>query len=201
VFSSVHDRHTFTLWRINTDGSDLTQITHGLRDVTPYCSSDGKWIAYVASEAGKPQTVWRVNIDGSNAHRLTDENSFFPAISPDGKLVAFIFGEWHGAVYHKHLSIVSADTGTRIHEFDVPSQLPGRLRFTPDGEAVAYTAIDTNGTANLWTQPLSGGSARQLTDFKSGLIFAFAWSPDGKRLAISRGQTTRDVILLTETNK
>jgi uncharacterized protein with WD repeat len=28
-------------------------------------------------------------------------------------------------------------------------------------------------------------------------IFAFAWAPDGKRMAIARGQNSTDVVLIT----
>lgn len=54
---------------------------------------------------------------------------------------------------------------------------------------------------NVWGQPLAGGPLRQITDFKSDKIFDYAWSRDGKKLAISRGRTSRDVVLLTDTGK
>jgi len=37
-----------------------------------------------------------------------------------------------------------------------------------------------------------------LTNFKSGLIFAFQMSRDGKQIALSRGTQTDDVILLKD---
>jgi len=36
-----------------------------------------------------------------------------------------------------------------------------------------------------------------LTDFKSDRIFSFAWSRDGKQLALARGTLTNDVILIS----
>jgi hypothetical protein len=54
------------------------------------------------------------------------------------------------------------------------------------------------GVSNLWSQPVDGGAARQLTDFKSDLIFSFDWSRDGKLLACSRGITTTDVVLIND---
>jgi hypothetical protein len=44
-----------------------------------------------------------------------------------------------------------------------------------------------------------GGPPKQLTDFKSDSIFDFAWSRDGKWLALSHGRISRDVVLLTDT--
>jgi hypothetical protein len=55
--------------------------------------------------------------------------------------------------------------------------------------------------SNLWAAPLTGGQTKPLTDFKSDRIFDFVWSRDGKSLALSRGRTSRDVVLLTDTGK
>ena len=60
--------------------------------------------------------------------------------------------------------------------------------------------MDDRGVGNLWAQPLNGGPPTQITDFKSDRIFDYAWSRDGKQLAVSRGKTTRDVVLLTDTS-
>jgi len=38
---------------------------------------------------------------------------------------------------------------------------------------------------------------RQLIDFKSDRVFRFAWSRDGKQLAIARGNINKDVILIS----
>jgi hypothetical protein len=46
--------------------------------------------------------------------------------------------------------------------------------------------------------PVDGGPAKQLTQFKTGLIFAFQLSRDGKQIAISRGTQTDDVILVRD---
>jgi len=61
------------------------------------------------------------------------------------------------------------------------------------------TYIDeSNGVDNIWSQPVNGGSRKALTNFKSDRISSFAWSRDGKRLAISRGPVTTDVVLLRD---
>lgn len=72
------------------------------------------------------------------------------------------------------------------------------LSFTPDGKAVAYP-VRGNGVDNLLVQPLSGSSAgRQITAFDSEQIRSFRWSPDGSSLAILRGHSESDVVLLRE---
>ena len=50
---------------------------------------------------------------------------------------------------------------------------------------------------NLWLQPLDGGKPKQLTNFTSDQIWNWAWSRDGKQLALSRYSTTSDVVLIS----
>ncbi len=54
------------------------------------------------------------------------------------------------------------------------------------------------GVSNLWRQPLDGGKAAQITDFKSDTISFFAYSRDGKQMALSRGNQSRDALMISE---
>jgi Tol biopolymer transport system component len=73
----------------------------------------------------------------------------------------------------------------------------GGLNFTPDGKALAYP-IRENGVDNIWVQPLENPSGKQITAFNSDQILNFRWSPDGKSLAVLRGHTDSDVVLIRE---
>jgi len=44
--------------------------------------------------------------------------------------------------------------------------------------------------------PTGEYSATQITNFTDGVIRSFAWSRDGKLLAISRGVPSSDVVLI-----
>jgi Tol biopolymer transport system component len=70
-----------------------------------------------------------------------------------------------------------------------------RTVVVQDGKAIMY--VNTKGTvSNLWLKPTNGGTPKPLTDFKENQITAFAWSPDGSQLALSRGVRTKDVVVL-----
>jgi eukaryotic-like serine/threonine-protein kinase len=73
----------------------------------------------------------------------------------------------------------------------------GLLRFSRDGKAVVYPTRD-NGIDNLWLQPLDGSKGHAITDFKSERIRDFHWSFDGKQLAMVRGHTDSDVVLMRD---
>jgi Tol biopolymer transport system component len=76
----------------------------------------------------------------------------------------------------------------------------GGPRFTPDGKAIVYDILD-KGIGNLWMQPLDGSPGHQITNFTSGIINGFRYSPDGKSLGVMREQDISDVVLLRETSE
>jgi Tol biopolymer transport system component len=67
-------------------------------------------------------------------------------------------------------------------------------QWAPDGQGVAY--VNEQDRRNLWEQPLDGSPARALTRFADGQILEFAWSADGQRLALARGRSSDDIVLL-----
>jgi Tol biopolymer transport system component len=64
-----------------------------------------------------------------------------------------------------------------------PFALPGcNIRWSPDSRSFTYTDTRDN-ISNIWNQPLSGGPAKQATNFASGRIFSYVWSRDGSNLS------------------
>ena len=50
---------------------------------------------------------------------------------------------------------------------------------------------------NIWAQPIDGGRPHQLTTFTDDKqIHNYAWSPDGRQLALVRRVGTSDIVLL-----
>lgn len=132
-----------------------------------------------------------VSIDGGDPVQITDMDSLNPAISPDGKSIAFHYKQRESPTS----GIVSSKDGRIIQRLDIPPTAYPSTGWTPDGHAVAY--IDhRDGVSNIWCQPLDGSPPKQLTDFKSDRIFRFDWSPDGKQLACTRAVITTDIVLI-----
>ena len=78
---------------------------------------------------------------------------------------------------------------------------PEHLALTPDGKAIGY--LKRERVRNIWLQPVAGGSPTRLTDFHlskstAQKIISFAWSPNGKRLAMTRSFAKGDVIILQD---
>jgi Tol biopolymer transport system component len=73
-----------------------------------------------------------------------------------------------------------------------------RLSWAPDGRAITFARM-TDGTVNLWRQPLEGGPAARLTNYTGGEdIVSHAWSRDGKWLALVRGAAESHVVMLRD---
>jgi len=92
------------------------------------------------------------------------------------------------------LAVLSSKGGPPIKQFRMPGFL-GHVRWAPKGDALQYLQTQ-DGATNLWEQRLEGGGPRQLTHFSVGQIFDFDWSHDQKQLLMTRGQVTRDVVLI-----
>ena len=128
--------------------------------------------------------------------RLTDIESERPIVSPDGKSVACEFGEASPGSSVK-LAIVPIDGGPPARLLDLPLVLKSRIfRWALDGNAMIY-ADGRNRVDNLWSQPLDGGSPKQLTDFKADRIFRFDISGDGQRFVFARGSDSSDAIMIS----
>jgi hypothetical protein len=66
-----------------------------------------------------------------------------------------------------------------------------------DGRSLIYWD-NPRGVGNMWRQAISGGTPVQLTHFDGSVIFRHALAPDQKHMALVRGSTISDVILLTD---
>jgi len=183
------------IWRIDPSGGNLKQLTTGKRDQLPVCSSDSRWVYYI--QQGDEGKLARVSIDGGTPQVISDLPISYRSIdvSPDGKLAAFATLE-HSGEHKQKLALVATDSGqAKLMEFERP--LFGFLRFAHDGKAVVYTTR-SNGVDNLWLQPVDGSKGKQITNFTSERIYDFHWSFDGKQLALVRGHTDSDVVLIKD---
>lgn len=105
-----------------------------------------------------------------------------PTIAPDG---AF-------AVFAASRPDIEANRAVgQLWRVDLPDGTPRRLtrgvadsapRLAPDGATVAFLRGDAKGKAQIFVVAAGGGEPVQATDAVAG-VGAFAWSPDGGRLA------------------
>jgi Tol biopolymer transport system component len=188
---------TLTICRMDSSGGNLKQVSDGKDDESSVCSPDGKWAFYRDQANGEKLT--KVPLDGGKPERLSELPALIGFdISPDGKLAAFTTIASPNSP-KKQLALVRVDSpqNTKLLDLQRPVPVFTTVRFTRASEAVVYPFRDQD-AENLWLQPLDGSPGKQITNFKSEEITDFHWSFDGSKLAMVRGHTDSDVVLLQE---
>jgi Tol biopolymer transport system component len=187
-----------TIWEVNVDSGEMKQVTHYARDgfdVAPSCGINGKSIVYILGTKDGLFKTMRVSSDGGEPVQLFSGGSWFSpsALSPDGKLFAqilpddpFVVATSAAAV---RLNLYSVNDGKLIQSFGWQAQDPAHRqmfspRWTADGHLTFKGCTDL--ICQIYLQPLSEKPAVQLTNIgPSQHVDDFAWSPDGKKLAIT----------------
>jgi serine/threonine protein kinase/Tol biopolymer transport system component len=192
----VHDGgHHWNIFRTDLAGGNLKQLTFGRADGSPVCSPDGRWIYF---QDGPSNHLMRVAVDGGTPQKVTDLEPLDRFdVSPDGASLLFDTVDHTGGHKQKIVEVAS-DTGQLRREIQgqKPDYFP-IVRYSHDGKSIAY-GVRENGVDNLWVQPLDGSAGKWATSFKQEQIGDFQWSPDGSKLAVVRGHTDRDVVLLRD---
>jgi serine/threonine protein kinase len=196
VFSSTRGGKQ-NIWRMNLDGSNPRQLTSGVAETLPAISPDGKWVVYAGLGTTRP-TLWKVSIDGGDPVEVTHRVSTNPMISPDGKLIAYLYPDSSDPLIPPNrIAIMPFDGGDPIKtlSFQPATTVVTIAQWSADGKSILYTS-NINNITNVWSQPIDGGPPRQITDFKDSFMTGFAWSADGKQFVCSRGIFTRDAVLI-----
>ena len=192
VFAS-NQNGPFNIWRMNAeDGSDPKQLTFSDANFYPSCSPDNQWVAY-DNQLKRTMSNWKVPLAGGEPV-LIGERYRMPVFSSDNRFIAARYdldGGSHG------VAIFSAEGGGRLWEFSIPVQDWQRVYWLPSSRELSYIK-NVDGYSNIWSYDLYTGESKQLTDFNSDLIYAYAWSPDYKQIACQRGTLRSNVTTISE---
>jgi eukaryotic-like serine/threonine-protein kinase len=180
------------IWRMGADGSNAKPVTDGGSEFVFDVSADGQWLVYSTLQEGQG-ALWRKRVDGGEKVQVTKTLSAQPAISPDGKWLAY-FGIQELGQRGMILAPFTGGEPVKFFKGDFP-RINRSFQWSPDGQGVLYE-LTQSGASNLWEQPITGGAAKQVTHFTEQRIFSFAWTHDGKTLAVARGSVSRDAVLI-----
>jgi Tol biopolymer transport system component len=171
------------LWKSRVGGSEKVRLTVPPLEVElPRWSPDGKWIAFMGREPGKPWKVRLVSADGGSYNPVTsnDSNEGAPTWSPDGTRLVFGGLVDPGNRTPGPLTIHIFDLGERRLSVVPGSQGLWTARWSPDGRYIAALTEDSSSLmlfdfrAEEWTKLLSLG---QILDLR--------WSRQGKWIYLS----------------
>ncbi len=180
------------IWRVDTDGGDVRQVTNGDFEFRPQMTPDGRDVLLFQFK-GPRVVLMKMPVEGGQPTEVSPPEGGLGnyQISPDGKWAAY--SSTVGTPMRTLVNIAPVETGKPVRTIDFPYD---NFLWTRDSRALSYGKAQ-NGVGNIWIQPIDGAAPRQVTNFTSEEIFWFAWSPDGTRLALSRGVNHSDVITLS----
>jgi Tol biopolymer transport system component len=171
---------------------ELWQVTiNGRRALAPFTlegasdqitiASKGARLAYVLQNLDA--NIWRVPLDRTRPKNSPPPEKLFasvreemdPAVSPDGKSIAFASnrsGHWN-------LWKGNAD-GSGLRELAAQSLLPFHPAWSLDSREIAFES-ESSGKSEIWVISASGGLPRRLVAMPGGAEVP-SWSRDGKRV-------------------
>jgi predicted Ser/Thr protein kinase len=171
---------------------------------------------------GERPGIYRADLSGSHSGLLAEGPANHLRVAPDGQSVLFTrevpggFSVWSVAagggqpyqlspVVFSSPPIFSPDLsraaiqqpGTAaicampdcVRRDEIP--VAGVLGWTPDGQELVHPGPP--GDTNIWAIRPSDGRVRQITRFTAETATGIVWSPDGRRMAVSRRRTLADV--------
>ncbi|GIL39703.1 S9 family peptidase [Roseiterribacter gracilis] len=140
-------------------------------------------VALLAAAPAFAQTPRPLVLDDQDNERVLSD----PQLSPEGTWIAYAVA----AVDKKqdkaitHVFMTSWDGKQTLQMTSTPNASEKKPKFSPDGRYLAFLSGrgDEKEIEQLWLLDRAGGEAEKITETK-GSINDYAWSPDGKRLAL-----------------
>jgi len=144
--------------------------------ISPAWSPDGKQLAYVSFELGKPVVYVQTLATGQRTPVANFKgNNSAPAWSPDGKQLAVVLSrDGISQIYTMNLD------GSGLRRVMRSPLIDTEPQYTADGASLIFTS-DRGGSPQIYRVPVSGGDAQRIT-FEGSYNISPALSPDGNNL-------------------
>ena len=193
VYATLRDNN-LNLFRVATATGETRQLTSERDAESPVCTSDGTTLYF---EDNFDSQLKRVSTTGGKAEVVASNVFRGASLSPDDKRAAFFQASTSGSSHKLLIIIQDVDGGNKLTLSS--EEVIQRPEWAPDGRALILDKRTGPGT-NLFYQPLDGSKATQLTHFDAEplRVAAYAVSPDGKQIAITRAKVNdSDVVMFS----
>ena len=199
------DDFTYRLQVADSDGARESLMLESKQPImSPNWSPDGKELAYVSFETGRP-AIFKQNLATATREQLTNFKGLngAPSWSPDGKTLALVLSkDGNPELYSLELDSGKLTRLTRHFAIDTEPA------WMPDGKHILFTS-DRGGTPQIYKLKLADRSVERIT-FQGNYNARASIAPDGRTMAMVHRSSkvfhiaaldlkTRRLIELTET--
>ena len=187
------------LFRMDGDGSAITQLTTSGIARGPYCAPDSRTVYFTIRPKENIPVValWSVPLSGGAPRKELESDSFGAIVlTRDTKSALSFFNK--SLLYVLQIWDVSTHQVLRQLPWDTSAMLQGTFPgFAPDGKAAVVTVV-SQGSNALQYQPIDGSPTHLLTEPTHEAQTGFAWSPSASKLAVLQSRRSSDVVLITD---
>ena len=196
-YLAFSDESGFYLRQIDTGETHVIELPEGLLPNSLSWFPDNVHMVLGLCGADGESSLWTISVLGGSARKIIDSGAH-PAVSPDGRQVAYIAGK----ILRQRIWLASID-GDQPHELaGEDGDLFGRINWSPGGTRVAYTTAKAGygygaqgkvaivpshrGTTGAASQPVIAATL-------PGLEAPFAWASDGRIILTHAEARPRDM--------
>jgi CxxC motif-containing protein (DUF1111 family) len=168
---------------MNSDGTNLQQLTSTTTDSQAAWSPDGSKIAFSSRRTGVAQ-IFTMNPDGTNQANISNVsivNDILPSWSPDGTKIAFSRAA-SGIQPQENIWTMNSD-GTAQVSITSGLVTDERSTWSPDGTMIAFHS-NRDGNLEIYKVASIGGPITRLTN-NPALDANPAWAPDNSEIAFT----------------
>ncbi|WP_343216871.1 Tol-Pal system beta propeller repeat protein TolB [Kistimonas asteriae] len=188
------ERTDYQLVYADMDGRRaVTVLRSGEPILAPSWSPDGKKIAYVSFETGRP-AIYIQELATGERQKMTSFKGLnsAPVWSPDGTRLALVLSRsGNPDIYTLDVATKKLTQVTRHFAID------NEPAWMPDGKSLVFTS-NRGGSAQIYQIPATGGDARRLT-FEGRFNARAKVFPDGQSIAMvhkGKGQSDYNIAVL-----
>lgn len=175
---------------MNIDPASVSLPAPTLRPTVPPAPTDihGGTIVFTCTR-GAINQICTIRADGSTYEQLTSgtANSYYPAISPDGRHIAYAVNMYDTFdLYRLSPEVVEGPRNAesrikRLTDYVGNAFSPS---YSPDGRQIAFVNRVDDEPAAVWIMGSDGATPHAIPS-PAGTVVAAQWSPDGRYIAVA----------------